>query len=101
MGPENGITLPGATIVCGDSTLLTVPLDCWIGYFEVEMVLSTQCIMQPKPKKMLINVAGDLQGYTKDVALILYQNYPPQALLVILWNTRKSFETHEGSHDRL
>jgi hypothetical protein len=59
--------------------------------------------MQPKPKKMLINVAGDLQfGYTKDVALILYQNYLPQALLVILWNTRKSFETHEhGSHDRL
>jgi 3-isopropylmalate/(R)-2-methylmalate dehydratase large subunit len=63
VGPENGITLPGATIVCGDShTSTTVPLVplLWIGTSEVE-ILSTQCIMQPKPRKMLIHVAGDLQ----------------------------------------
>jgi 3-isopropylmalate/(R)-2-methylmalate dehydratase large subunit len=78
VGPENGITLPGATIVCGDSHLLTEPsvlllLD-W--YSEVEMVLSTQCIMQPKPKKMRINVAGDLQFelHQKTLLFILYQN---------------------------
>jgi 3-isopropylmalate/(R)-2-methylmalate dehydratase large subunit len=49
--------------------------------------------MQPKPRKMLIHVAGDLQlGVTpKDVA-ISSQNYPLQALLVILWKRRKSFE---------
>jgi 3-isopropylmalate/(R)-2-methylmalate dehydratase large subunit len=70
VGPENGITLPGAT--CGDSLPPTVPLVPLLldWYFEVEMVLSTQCIMQPKPRKMLIHVAGDLQGVTpKDVAL--------------------------------
>jgi Flp pilus assembly protein TadB len=49
--------------------------------------------MQPKPRKMLIHVAGDLQlGVTpKDVAYISSQNYPLQALLVILWRTQEKF----------
>jgi 3-isopropylmalate/(R)-2-methylmalate dehydratase large subunit len=51
VGPENGITLPGATIVCGDSHTLHVAWRCFGLVLEVEMVLSTQCIMQPKPKK--------------------------------------------------
>lgn len=77
VGPENGITLPGATIVCGDSHTSTHgafgAIAFGIGTSEVEMVLSTQCIMQPKPKKMRINVSGKLQkGVTpKDVALYI------------------------------
>jgi 3-isopropylmalate/(R)-2-methylmalate dehydratase large subunit len=60
VGPENGITLPGATIVCGDSHTSTQAFGAiaGIGTSEVEMVLATQCIMQPKPKKMRINVNG-------------------------------------------
>jgi 3-isopropylmalate/(R)-2-methylmalate dehydratase large subunit len=77
VGPENGITLPGATIVCGDSHTSTHgafgAVAFGIGTSEVEMVLSSQCIMQPKPKKMRINVNGKLGfGVTpKDVALFL------------------------------
>jgi len=77
VGPENGITLPGATIVCGDSHTSTHgafgAIAFGIGTSEVEMVLSTQCIMQPKPKKMRINVEGSLGlGVTpKDVALYI------------------------------
>ncbi len=77
VGPENGITLPGATIVCGDSHTSTHgafgAIAFGIGTSEVEMVLSTQCIMQPKPKKMRINVEGKLdKGVTpKDVALYI------------------------------
>jgi len=77
VGPENGITLPGATIVCGDSHTSTHgafgAIAFGIGTSEVEMVLSTQCIMQPKPKKMVINVNGQLGlGVTpKDVALYI------------------------------
>ncbi|CAI8201511.1 MAG: 3-isopropylmalate dehydratase large subunit [SAR116 cluster bacterium] len=75
VGPEYGITQPGATIVCGDSHTSTHgafgAIAFGIGTSEVEMVLSTQCIMQPKAKKMRINVTGSLQkGVTpKDVAL--------------------------------
>lgn len=75
VGPEYGITQPGATIVCGDSHTSTHgafgAIAFGIGTSEVEMVLSTQCIMQPKAKKMRINVIGSLQkGVTpKDVAL--------------------------------
>jgi 3-isopropylmalate/(R)-2-methylmalate dehydratase large subunit len=53
IGPENGITLPGATIVCGDSHTSTHGAFGAIAFglvLQVEMVLSTQCIMQPKPK---------------------------------------------------
>lgn len=75
VGPENGITLPGMTIVCGDSHTSTHgafgAIAFGIGTSEVEMVLSSQCIMQPKPKKMRIVVNGKLgKGVTpKDVAL--------------------------------
>ena len=77
VGPENGITLPGATIVCGDSHTSTHgafgAIAFGIGTSEVEMVLSTQCIMQSKPKAMRINVNGKLGlGVTpKDVALYI------------------------------
>lgn len=77
VGPENGITLPGATIVCGDSHTSTHgafgAIAFGIGTSEVEMVLSTQCIMQSKPKAMRINVNGTLGlGVTpKDVALYI------------------------------
>ena len=77
IGPENGITLPGATIVCGDSHTSTHgafgAIAFGIGTSEVEMVLASQCIMQPKPKSMRININGDLQpGVTpKDVALYI------------------------------
>jgi len=77
VGPEYGITLPGATIVCGDSHTSTHgafgAIAFGIGTSEVEMVLSSQCIMQPKPKKMRINVNGTLGfGVTpKDVALFI------------------------------
>ena len=77
VGPENGITLPCATIVCGDSHTSTHgafgAIAFGIGTSEVEMVLSTQCIMQPKPKKMRINVHGSMgKGVTpKDVVLYI------------------------------
>lgn len=77
VGPENGITLPGMTIVCGDSHTSTHgafgAIAFGIGTSEVEMVLSSQCIMQPKPKKMRINVDGILgKGVTpKDVVLYI------------------------------
>ncbi len=77
VGPENGITLPGMTIVCGDSHTSTHgAFGCiafGIGTSEVEMVLSSQCIMQPKPKKMRITINGKLgKGVLpKDVALYM------------------------------
>lgn len=77
VGPEYGITLPGATIVCGDSHTSTHgafgAIAFGIGTSEVEMVLASQCIMQPKPKRMRINITGELQyGVTpKDVALFI------------------------------
>ncbi|MBX9852646.1 MAG: 3-isopropylmalate dehydratase large subunit [Cytophagaceae bacterium] len=77
VGPENGITLPGMTIVCGDSHTSTHgafgAIAFGIGTSEVEMVLSSQCIMQPKPLKMRINVNGKLgKGVTpKDVILYI------------------------------
>ena len=77
IGPEYGITLPGATIVCGDSHTSTHgafgAIAFGIGTSEVEMVLSTQCIMQPKPKKMRITINGKLNRAVtpKDVALFI------------------------------
>ncbi|MGK6350087.1 3-isopropylmalate dehydratase large subunit [Parapedobacter sp. DT-150] len=77
IGPENGITQPGATIVCGDSHTSTHgafgAIAFGIGTSEVEMVLSTQCIMQPKAKKMRITINGALgKGVLpKDVALFI------------------------------
>ena len=75
IGPEMGITQPGMTIVCGDSHTSTHgafgAIAFGIGTSEVEMVLASQCIMQPKPKKMRISVNGKLnKGVTaKDIAL--------------------------------
>jgi len=77
IGPELGITKPGMTIVCGDSHTSTHgafgSVAFGIGTSEVEMVLTTQCILQPKPKKMRINVEGELgKGVTaKDIILYI------------------------------
>lgn len=76
VGPENGITLPGMTIVCGDSHTSTHgAFGCiafGIGTSEVEMVLSSQCIMQPRPLNMRINVNGVLQKGVTPKDVILY-----------------------------
>lgn len=77
IGPELGFTQPGMTIVCGDSHTSTHgAFGCvafGIGTSEVEMVLATQCILQPKPKKMRITVNGKLgKGVTaKDIILYI------------------------------
>jgi 3-isopropylmalate/(R)-2-methylmalate dehydratase large subunit len=75
IGPEQGATLPGMTVVCGDSHTSTHGafgcLAHGIGTSEVEHVLATQCLMQKKMKNMLIEVNGALgRGITaKDIAL--------------------------------
>jgi len=77
VGPERGLSLPGMTIVCGDSHTSTHgamgAVAFGIGTSEVEMVLASQCILQQKPKSMRINISGELgKGVTaKDVALYL------------------------------
>ena len=77
VGPEKGLSLPGMTIVCGDSHTSTHgavgALAFGIGTSEVEMVMASQCILQQKPKSMRININGKIgQGVTaKDVALYL------------------------------
>lgn len=76
-GPENGYTLPGATIVCGDSHTSTHgafgAIAFGIGTSEVEMVLASQCVLQPRPKTMRITIDGTLApGVTaKDLALFI------------------------------
>ena len=76
IGPENGITQPGMTIVCGDSHTSTHgafgAIAFGIGTSEVEMVLASQCIMQPKPKKMRITVSGKLSRGVLPKDVILY-----------------------------
>lgn len=75
VGPENGATLPGMTVVCGDSHTSThgafACMAHGIGTSEVEHVMATQCLVQKKSKTMLVLVNGDLgKGVTgKDVAL--------------------------------
>ena len=77
VGPERGLTLPGMTIVCGDSHTSTHgamgAIAFGIGTSEVEMVLASQCILQSRPKTMHITVDGELgKGVTaKDVALYM------------------------------
>ena len=77
VGPEKGLSLPGMTIVCGDSHTSTHgamgAVAFGIGTSEVEMVMASQCILQQKPKSMRIRVEGKLgQGVTaKDIALFL------------------------------
>jgi 3-isopropylmalate/(R)-2-methylmalate dehydratase large subunit len=77
VGPEKGLSLPGMTIVCGDSHTSTHgamgAVAFGIGTSEVEMVMASQCILQQKPKSMRITINGELgKGVTpKDVALYL------------------------------
>jgi 3-isopropylmalate/(R)-2-methylmalate dehydratase large subunit len=77
VGPEKGLSLPGMTIVCGDSHTSTHgamgAVAFGIGTSEVEMVMASQCILQQKPKSMRISINGVLgKGVTaKDVALYL------------------------------
>ncbi len=76
VGPENGYTLPGMTIVCGDSHTSTHgafgTIAFGIGTSEVEMVLASQCILQPKPKTMLIRVDGQPGKGVSAKDIILY-----------------------------
>ncbi|MFR9166742.1 MAG: 3-isopropylmalate dehydratase large subunit [Dysgonomonas sp.] len=77
IGPENGYTQPGMTIVCGDSHTSTHgafgAIAFGIGTSEVEMVLATQCVLQSRPKTMRITFEGKLGKYVtaKDVALYM------------------------------
>src|SRR5688572_986544 len=77
IGPEQGATLPGMTVVCGDSHTSThgafACLAFGIGTSEVEHVLATQCLVMKKAKSMLVHVEGKLgHGVTsKDIALAL------------------------------
>lgn len=77
VGPERGLTLPGMTIVCGDSHTSTHgamgAVAFGIGTSEVEMVMASQCILQTRPKTMRITIDGKLgKGVTaKDMALYM------------------------------
>lgn len=77
VGPEKGLSLPGMTIVCGDSHTSTHgamgAIAFGIGTSEVEMVMASQCVLQQKPKAMRISIDGKLsKGVTaKDIALYL------------------------------
>jgi 3-isopropylmalate/(R)-2-methylmalate dehydratase large subunit len=77
LGPEQGLTQPGMTIVCGDSHTSTHgafgALAFGIGTSEVAHVLASQCLLQARPKTFLVNFEGELQpGVTaKDMILAL------------------------------
>ncbi|MDR3235154.1 MAG: 3-isopropylmalate dehydratase large subunit [Prevotellaceae bacterium] len=77
VGPENGLSLPGMTMVCGDSHTSTHgavgAIAFGIGTSEVEMVLATQCVFQSRPKTMRIVVKNRLKPYVtaKDLALYI------------------------------
>ena len=77
IGPEQGATLPGMTVVCGDSNTSTHgALGCLahgIGTSEVEHVMASQCLVQMKMKNMLVRVEGRLDAgvSAKDIALAL------------------------------
>lgn len=76
IGPELGITLPGQTIVCGDSHTSTHgafgTIAFGIGTSQVEQVLATQCLLQQKPKRMKITVNGKLNKGVTAKDIILY-----------------------------
>lgn len=76
VGPELGYTQPGMTIVCGDSHTSTHgAFGCiafGVGTSEVEMVLASQCILQPKPKRMRITIDGELSNGVTSKDMILY-----------------------------
>jgi 3-isopropylmalate/(R)-2-methylmalate dehydratase large subunit len=75
MGPELGLTQPGMTIVCGDSHTATHgafgALAFGIGTSEVEMVLASQCLLQRRPKRLRVDVAGRMPSGTSAKDLIL------------------------------
>ena len=77
VGPEQGILLPGMTVVCGDSHTSThgalAALAFGIGTSEVEHVLATQCLLQKKSLNMNINIVGEMPKYfySKDLALLI------------------------------
>jgi 3-isopropylmalate/(R)-2-methylmalate dehydratase large subunit len=75
IGPELGLTLPGSTVVCGDSHTATHgafgALAFGIGTSEVEHVLATQCLLQRRPKRMVIDVAGRFRPGVSAKDLIL------------------------------
>ncbi len=77
MGPELGATLPGMTVVCGDSHTSThgafAALAFGIGTSEVEHVLATQCLLQKKSRNMLVEVHGQAAPgvYAKDIVLAI------------------------------
>lgn len=81
VGPEMGLSLPGKTIVCGDSHTATHgamgAIACGIGTSEVEEVFATQCLWQKRPKTMGIKVTGKLpEGvYSKDIILALIKEH--------------------------
>ncbi len=93
VGPENGATLPGMTVVCGDSHTSThgafACLAHGIGTSEVEHVLATQCLLQKKSKTMLIAVDGKLgKGVTaKDVALAITRKLDLERVKLVNGNT--------------
>ncbi len=76
IGPEQGITQPGMTIVCGDSHTATHgafgSIAFGIGTSEVEMVLATQTLLQNKPKQMRITINGKLGKFVTPKDVILY-----------------------------
>ena len=76
IGPELGITQPGMTIVCGDSHTSTHgafgAIAFGIGTSEVEMVFASQCVLQPRPKTMRINIEGELGEGVVSKDIILY-----------------------------
>jgi 3-isopropylmalate/(R)-2-methylmalate dehydratase large subunit len=76
IGPELGVTLPGMTIVCGDSHTSTHgafgTIAFGIGTSQVEQVMATQCLLQTRPKTMRINVEGELQQGVTAKDIILY-----------------------------
>src|SRR5690554_3640210 len=76
IGPELGITLPGKTIVCGDSHTSTHgafgAIAFGIGTSQVEQVFATQCLLQSKPKTMKIEVNGELKKGVGAKEIILY-----------------------------
>ena len=76
IGPENGITQPGLTIVCGDSHTATngalAAMAFGIGTSEIEHVMATQCLVQQKAKNMRINVVNQLPNGVTAKDLILH-----------------------------
>ena len=110
IGPELGVTQPGMTIVCGDSHTATHgafgALAFGIGTSEVEHVLATQCLVQPKPKSMRIRYEGALGfGVTaKDLILATIGQIGVDGAVGPRRRVRGAGDRgahHGGAHDRL